>query len=68
MPHQYIAETLGACYGVGELVGGFAAPTVAGWSADQFGLYAPFLIAAGAALSAGLIAFLLHETAPGAIE
>ncbi len=64
MPRQYIAQTLGLIMGIGELVGGFAAPAIAGWSADRFGLHAPFLIATGAALSAGLIAFLLYETAP----
>ena len=64
VPRQYIAQTLGLVIGIGELVGGFVAPVVAGWSADQFGLQAPFLIAAGAAVSGGLIAFLLAETAP----
>lgn len=64
MPHQYIAQTLGLIIGIGELMGGFATPAIAGWSADQLGLQAPFLIAAGAAFSAGLIAFLLYETAP----
>jgi MFS family permease len=64
IPRQYTAQTLGLVMGVGELVGGFAAPAIAGWSADRFGLHAPFLIAAGAAVSAGLIAFLLRETAP----
>jgi MFS family permease len=68
MPHQYVAQTLGLVMGIGELVGGFAAPAVAGWSADQFGLSAPFFIAAGAALSAGLIAFLLYETAPALLN
>jgi MFS family permease len=64
VPHQYLAQTLGMIMGIGELVGGFAAPAIAGWSADKFGLQAPFLIAAGAVLIAGLIAFLLIETAP----
>jgi sugar phosphate permease len=64
MPRQYIAQTLGLVGGIGELVGGFIAPAAAGWSADQFGLHAPFFIAAGAAISAGLMAFLLRETAP----
>ena len=54
--------------GIGELVVGFAAPAIAGWSADQFGLQAPFLIAAGAALAAGILAFLLIETAPVKIK
>ena len=68
LPRQYIAQTLGLVMGIGELVGGFAAPAVAGWSADQFGLHAPFLIAAGAALSAGFMAFLLYETAPALLN
>jgi predicted MFS family arabinose efflux permease len=64
VPHQYLAQTLGMIMGIGELVGGFAAPAIAGWPADEFGLQAPFLIAAGAVLIAGFIAFLLIETAP----
>jgi MFS family permease len=64
VPRQYLAQTLGMVMGIGELVGGFAAPAIAGWSADKFGLQAPFLIAAGAALVAGITAFLLIETAP----
>ena len=64
MPRQYIAQTMGLIMGMGELVGGFIAPTIAGWSADQFGLHTPFLLAASAAISAGFIAFLLRETAP----
>lgn len=68
IPHQYIAQTLGLVMGIGELAGGFAAPAIAGWSADQFGLHTAFFIAAGAALSAGLIAFLLYETAPALLN
>ena len=64
VPRRYLAQTLGLVMGVGELVGGFAAPAIAGWSADKFGLQAPFLIAAGAAFIAGLLGFLLIETAP----
>ena len=68
VPRQYIAQTLGLVMGIGELVGGFVAPAVAGWSADTFGLQAPFLIAAGAALVASLLAFLLVETAPAVLN
>jgi MFS family permease len=64
VPRRYLAQTLGLVMGVGELVGGFAAPAIAGWSADKFGLQAPLLIAAGAAFIAGLLGFLLIETAP----
>jgi MFS family permease len=68
MPRQYIAQTLGLVMGFGELVGGFAAPVMAGWLADQFGLQAPFLMASGAALAAVLISFLLYETAPALLN
>jgi MFS family permease len=68
VPRQYTAQTLGLVMGFGELVGGFAVPAVSGWSADQFGLHAPFIIAAGASLSAGLMAFLLYETAPALLN
>lgn len=68
IPHQYIAQTLGLVMEIGELVGGFAAPSIAGWWADRFGLHAPFLIAAGAALSAGMVAFFLYETAPAVLN
>lgn len=68
VPRRYIAQTLGLVMGIGELVGGFAAPVAAGWSADKFGLHAPFLIAAGAAAGAGVIAFFLNETAPALLK
>lgn len=64
VPRQYIAQTLGLVMGIGELAGGFLAPVTAGWSADQFGLQAPFLIATGATVVGSLIAFFLVETAP----
>jgi MFS family permease len=68
VPRQFLAQTMGFVMGVGELIGGFAAPAIAGWSADAFGLHAPFLIAAGAALVAGIIAVLLTETAPAVLN
>ncbi len=68
VPRQYLAQTMGFVMGIGELVGGFAAPAIAGWSADTWGLHAPFLIAAGAAFAASIIAFLLIETAPAKVK
>jgi MFS family permease len=68
VPRQYLAQTLGIIMGIGEIIGGFAAPAIAGWSADKFGLQAPFFIAAAASLIAGLIGFLLIETAPAKIK
>jgi fucose permease len=58
IPHEYLAQTLGLIMGIGELVGGFAAPAIAGWSADTFGINAPFFIAAGAVLIAAFVGFL----------
>ncbi len=51
--------------GVGEIAGGFIAPTIEGYAADRFGPQAPFLIASGAAVIATLLSFALKETAPG---
>ena len=68
VPHKYIAQTLGLVMGIGELVGGFGAPALAGWSADRFGMNAPFFIAAGAVLIAALVGFLLIETAPAKLR
>jgi MFS family permease len=68
VPHRYLAQTLGMIMGFGEIIGGFAAPAIAGWSADKFGLQAPFLIAGGAVLIAAFIGFLLIETAPVKIK
>jgi len=68
VPHKYIAQTLGLVMGIGELVGGFAAPALAGWSADRFGMNAPFFIAAGAVLIAASVGFLLIETAPAKLR
>ncbi|RYZ25211.1 MAG: MFS transporter [Sphingobacteriales bacterium] len=63
-PSRYLGQTLGLVMGICELVGGFLAPVIAGWSADRFGGAAPFFLAAAAAVAAGLFACLLHETAP----
>lgn len=50
--------------GVGELIGGFLTPIVAGAAADQVGLYVTLLISAGGALVATLVGIGLRETAP----
>lgn len=64
IPREHIAQTLGLVIGAAEIVGGFMIPSMAGWLADRFGLQAPFLIAAGAAFCASMIACFLYETAP----
>jgi MFS family permease len=68
LPRQYIAQAIELVGGIGELAGGFLDPAVASWSADRFGLQAPFIIAGIAAQAGGLIAFFLHETAPARLH
>jgi MFS transporter, ACS family, hexuronate transporter len=61
---RHTATVLGICMGTGEIIGGVLAPFVAGFAADRTGLAAPLLIMVGLALSAGLLALALRETAP----
>lgn len=64
VPPQAMAGALGLIMGAGELVGGFLAPTVAGFAADQYGLPVAMWMSAGGALIACLLSFGLKETAP----
>jgi len=50
--------------GVGEIIGGAASPSIAGYVADRVGLQAPLWIMIGLTVVAGLLAFGLRETAP----
>ncbi|RMW23979.1 Major facilitator family transporter [Pseudomonas syringae pv. antirrhini] len=68
VPREVMATALGMIMGVGELVGGFMAPTIAGFAADQFGLSIVMWISCcGAVLAAGL-SLLLKETAPTVLQ
>ncbi len=64
IPARYVATSLGLVMGLGEIIGGTTAPTVAGYAADLYGLEAPMYIAAGCALVATVLALFLKETAP----
>jgi MFS family permease len=64
VPPTLVATCLGLIMGVGEIVGGFVMPYVAGWLSDRFGLDAAMLVSAGAAAVVVLLAFGLRETAP----
>jgi MFS family permease len=64
IPARYIATSLGIVMGLGELIGGVATPSIAGWAADLYGLQAPILIEAGCAVVATVLALFLVETAP----
>ena len=58
------ATAMGLVVCFGELSGGALAPVLSGWTADQTSLAAPALIAAGCALTAGILSVFLIETAP----
>lgn len=61
---RHIASVIGFVMGIGELVGGVGGPWLAGIAADRVGLAAPLWIMLGLCISAGLLGFLLDETAP----
>ncbi|WP_322063262.1 MFS transporter [Paraburkholderia sp. J63] len=64
VPAACLTRTIGLVIGVGEIVGGFVSPTIAGSAADHFGAAAPFYMAAGAATLAAVLSLFLQETAP----
>ncbi|UCJ18503.1 MFS transporter [Pseudomonas sp. MM211] len=68
VPREVMATALGMIMGVGELVGGFVAPTVAGFAADQFGLSIVMWISCGGALLSAGLSLLLKETAPTVLQ
>ncbi|TPE54795.1 MFS transporter [Maribrevibacterium harenarium] len=59
-----VATALGLIMGVGEIVGGFVTPVLAGFAADAYGLDIVMWIAAGGSVIALLLSFMLTETAP----
>ncbi|MGH8264534.1 MAG: MFS transporter [Steroidobacterales bacterium] len=60
----HMATALGLCMGLGEIIGGAASPTIAGYFADRVGLQAPLWLMFGLTVVSGLLAFGLKETAP----
>lgn len=64
IPPAHVATTMGFIIGIGEIVGGFAGPGLAGAAADAFGASAPFWIATALAVIAGIGSLALEETAP----
>lgn len=64
VPPAAMATALGMIMGVGELIGGFVAPTLAGLAADRWGLDVVMWVAAAGALLAGVLSLGLVETAP----
>ncbi|MCU1725981.1 MFS transporter [Pseudomonas sp. 7P_10.2_Bac1] len=64
VPRTIVATALGMIMGLGELIGGFVAPTIAGFAADHFGLSIVMWISCGGALLSALLSLFLRETAP----
>ncbi|SEG81524.1 MFS transporter [Marinobacterium lutimaris] len=62
-----IATALGLIMGIGELIGGFVSPTLAGFAADQYGLQIVMFVSSGAAIVAAALSLLLKETAPAVL-
>ena len=65
---RYVATAMGLIVGVGEIIGGFGGPTLAGWIADRTSLAAPVLMQAGCALAGGLLSLFLIESAPAKVR
>ena len=59
-----LATALGLVMRTGEIAGGFLGPSIAGYTADIYGLNAPMWISAGGALAAAVTSLFLIETAP----
>jgi MFS family permease len=68
VPRAVMATALGLIMGVGEVVGGFVAPALAGQLSDVFGLGAAMLVSAGAAVVVTLLSLALTETAPARVR
>ena len=64
---RHVATAMGLIVGVGEIIGGFGGPTLAGWIADRTSLAAPILMQAGCALAGGLLSLFLIESAPAKV-
>jgi MFS transporter, ACS family, hexuronate transporter len=64
VPPQQLATVLGLTMGLGEIIGGVFAPTIAGWAADSSGLGATLWILVGLSVATGVLACFIEETAP----
>jgi MFS transporter, ACS family, hexuronate transporter len=64
IPSAQVATTMGFIIGVGEIVGGFSGPGLAGVAADALGASTPFWMAAVLGVIASAASLLIQETAP----
>jgi MFS family permease len=64
VPADIVSTAIGVIVASGVLIGGLLAPSLAGWSADKWGLQAPLLLQGACAVVTSLAAAALKETAP----
>jgi len=64
IPPRLLATAIGVVIGVGEILGGVSAPTLAGRAADLHGMQWPMYIMAGCAVAGTFFSLFLRETAP----
>ncbi|HEY0342032.1 MAG TPA: MFS transporter [Steroidobacteraceae bacterium] len=68
VPPQQLATVLGLTMGLGEVIGGVFAPTLAGSAADAYGLGATLWIMVGLSVVTGALACFVKETAPRVLQ
>lgn len=64
VPPAQVATAMGLAMGVGEIIGGVGAPSLAGKLSDIYGLTAPLWMLTILAVLGGATALFLRETAP----
>jgi MFS family permease len=64
VPPRQLATVLGLTMGLGEIIGGVFAPTLAGRAADSYGLGATLWILIGLSVVTSVLACFIEETAP----
>lgn len=68
VPAAHVTTAVAVSLASGELIGGVAAPAIAGHAADLYGLGAPFWLTAACALICGALSLFLLETAPAKVK
>jgi MFS family permease len=68
VPPRQLATVLGLTMGLGEIIGGVFAPSLAGWAADASGLQATLWILIGLSAVTCALAFFIQESAPRVLE
>ncbi|MCY1250912.1 hypothetical protein D9M72_646070 [compost metagenome] len=64
VPAALTSTATGVVVGIGEVFGGGAAPALAGYIAQHFGIQNTLFLALGGAVAGLLVALALRETAP----